>query len=150
MTLEKPSRRGFLAALGCGIIAAPAIVRAASIMPVKAIENFTLDNEGPCFFYESLKLHEFADRYPSAIENAAEFEIVRAPPPQISYKRWNEITREALEMFVNSNEFLENINKQFDEEFFNTGAKVGTTLRIKLPKDFTIRAETKLRLRSDV
>ena len=33
------SRRGFLGGLGAGLIAAPAIVRAASLMPVKALED---------------------------------------------------------------------------------------------------------------
>jgi hypothetical protein len=33
-----PSRRGFLAGLGSFFVAAPAIVRAASIMPVKAVD----------------------------------------------------------------------------------------------------------------
>ena len=33
------SRRWFLGGLGAGIIAAPAIVRAASLMPVKALER---------------------------------------------------------------------------------------------------------------
>jgi hypothetical protein len=38
MSLESPSRRGLLTGIGALFIAAPAIVRAASIMPVHAIE----------------------------------------------------------------------------------------------------------------
>lgn len=36
--MSAPSRRGFLALLGAGLVAAPAIVRASSIMPIKAHE----------------------------------------------------------------------------------------------------------------
>jgi hypothetical protein len=49
------------------------------------------------------------------------------------------ITREAIEIFVNSNAFIKNIDKQFDEEFGRGGAKIGNTLRIRLPNDYTIR-----------
>lgn len=48
------------------------------------------------------------------------------------------ITREAIELFVNSNAFLKNINRQFDDEFGKTGSKIGSQLRIRLPNDFTV------------
>ena len=37
--LEKPTRRGFITGLGSLFIAAPAIVRASSLMPIKALSS---------------------------------------------------------------------------------------------------------------
>ena len=48
------------------------------------------------------------------------------------------ITREAVEIFVNSNAFIKNIDRQFDDEFGKQGAKIGSTLRIRLPNDYTV------------
>ena len=39
-----PSRRGFLTGLGAALITAPAIVRAASLMPIRGEALFTLDD----------------------------------------------------------------------------------------------------------
>lgn len=50
----------------------------------------------------------------------------------------NTITREAVEIFVNSNAFIKNIDRQFDEEFGRQGAKIGSQLRIRLPNDYTV------------
>lgn len=51
----------------------------------------------------------------------------------------NMITREAVRLWRNSNEFIRNIDSQYDDSFAKTGAKIGTTLRIRLPNDFTVR-----------
>lgn len=51
----------------------------------------------------------------------------------------NMITREAVRLWKNSNAFLGNIDTQYDDQFAKTGAKIGTTLRIRLPNDFTVR-----------
>ena len=51
----------------------------------------------------------------------------------------NMITREAVRLWKNSNEFIQNIDTQYDDQFAKTGAKIGTTLRIRLPNDFTVR-----------
>src|SRR5215472_14947212 len=48
------------------------------------------------------------------------------------------ITREAIELFVNSNAFIKNIDRQFDDEFGRGGAKIGSQLRIRLPNDFVV------------
>lgn len=48
------------------------------------------------------------------------------------------ITREAIELFVNSNAFIKNIDRQFDDEFGRSGAKIGSQLRIRLPNDFIV------------
>lgn len=49
------------------------------------------------------------------------------------------ITREALRLFINSNAFLKNVNRQYDDQFAVVGAKIGDTLRIRLPNDYTVR-----------
>jgi len=50
----------------------------------------------------------------------------------------NMITREAVRLWMNSNQFLRNIDTQYDDSFAQTGAKIGTSLRIRLPNDFTV------------
>lgn len=49
------------------------------------------------------------------------------------------ITREALRLFINSNAFIRNVSRQYDDQFARTGAKIGDTLRIRLPNDYTVR-----------
>lgn len=51
----------------------------------------------------------------------------------------NTITREAVRLWKNSNEFIQHIDQQYDDQFAKTGTKVGTTCRIRLPNDFTTR-----------
>lgn len=51
----------------------------------------------------------------------------------------SQITREALRLFVNENAFLKNINKQYDSSFAQDGAKIGSSLRVRLPNDYTVR-----------
>lgn len=51
----------------------------------------------------------------------------------------NMITREAVRLWKNSNAFIQNIDSQYDDSFAKSGAKIGTTLRIRLPNDFTVR-----------
>ncbi len=48
------------------------------------------------------------------------------------------ITREAIELFVNSNAFIKNIDRQFDDEFGKGGSKIGSQLRIRLPNDYIV------------
>lgn len=49
------------------------------------------------------------------------------------------ITREALRIFKNTNLFLRNIDTQYDSSFARSGAKIGDTLRIRLPNDYIVR-----------
>jgi hypothetical protein len=58
----------------------------------------------------------------------------------------DQITREAVQLFTNSNAFLQSMNRQYDEEFFQEGAKLGQSLRIQLPKDFVLADGPKLSL----
>lgn len=48
------------------------------------------------------------------------------------------ITREAIRLFMNSNAFIMNIDKQYDSSFAKTGAKIGQQLRIRLPNDYVV------------
>lgn len=50
----------------------------------------------------------------------------------------NLITREAVRLWKNSNAFIQNIDMQYDESFAVSGAKIGSSLRIRLPNDFTV------------
>jgi hypothetical protein len=54
------------------------------------------------------------------------------------------ITREALRILHNNLNFIGNINKQYDPQFANSGAspsgKIGPTLTIRMPNQFTTRS----------
>ena len=49
------------------------------------------------------------------------------------------ITREAIMLFRNSNAFIQNLDRQYDDQFANDGAKIGYNLRIRLPNDYVVR-----------
>lgn len=49
------------------------------------------------------------------------------------------ITREALRIFKNTNLFLRNVDTQYDDSFAKSGAKIGDTLRIRLPNEYVTR-----------
>ncbi len=51
----------------------------------------------------------------------------------------NMITREAVRLWKNSNAFVQHVDMQYDDSFAKTGAKIGSSLRIRLPNDFTVR-----------
>ena len=48
------------------------------------------------------------------------------------------ITAEAVMLFKNSNLFIMNMDTQYDDQFAIDGAKIGDTLRIRLPSDFIV------------
>ena len=48
------------------------------------------------------------------------------------------ITRLAVRLFKNSNAFIRNIDTQYDSQFAVEGAKIGDTLKIRLPNDYTV------------
>lgn len=50
----------------------------------------------------------------------------------------SKITREAVMLFVNSNMFLRNVDRQYDSDFGKKGEKIGSQLRIRLPNDYTV------------
>lgn len=49
------------------------------------------------------------------------------------------ITREALRILHNESTFISNVNKQYNTRFARTGAKIGETLNIRKPNQFTVR-----------
>ncbi len=48
------------------------------------------------------------------------------------------ITRESIRLWKNSNAFIQNVDMQYDSSFAVGGAKIGDSLRIRLPNDFTV------------
>lgn len=50
------------------------------------------------------------------------------------------ITREALRILHQKLNFISNINTQYDDRFAQSGAKIGDTLAIRLPNEYTIRS----------
>lgn len=48
------------------------------------------------------------------------------------------VTREAVMLFKNTNAFMQNIETQYDSSFGISGAKIGDSLRIRLPLDYTV------------
>lgn len=50
----------------------------------------------------------------------------------------NMITREAVRLWKNSNAFMQNVDMQYDDSFAVSGAKIGSSLRIRLPNDFVV------------
>lgn len=48
------------------------------------------------------------------------------------------ITKTAVMLFRNSNAFIGNIDRQYDDQFAKTGAKIGQQLRIRLPNDYIV------------
>jgi hypothetical protein len=50
----------------------------------------------------------------------------------------NMITNEAVRLFSQTNAFLRTVNKQYDDQFARDGAKIGNTLRVRLPNDYVV------------
>lgn len=48
------------------------------------------------------------------------------------------ITQEAVRLWENTNAFIQNINRQYDDSFAQSGAKIGTQLRIRYPNDYVV------------
>jgi hypothetical protein len=51
----------------------------------------------------------------------------------------NMVLRMAVRVFKNTNKFLKSINTQYDGSFAIDGAKIGDSIRIRLPNDYTVR-----------
>lgn len=49
------------------------------------------------------------------------------------------ITKEALSLYRNQNALLRTIDTQYDGQFAQDGAKIGSTLKVRLPVDYTVR-----------
>lgn len=49
------------------------------------------------------------------------------------------VTREALRILHNKAMFISTINRQYDDSFAKSGAKIGSALKIRLPNQYTVR-----------
>lgn len=49
------------------------------------------------------------------------------------------VTREALRVLHQKLNFIRSINRQYDDQFAVTGAKIGTQLKIRLPNQYSVR-----------
>lgn len=58
------------------------------------------------------------------------------------------ITAEAVRLFKNSNLFIMNMDTQYDPAFAVDGAKIGSTLRIRLPNDYIVMYGPALQLQT--
>lgn len=50
------------------------------------------------------------------------------------------ITEFATRLWMNANPFLRNVNTQYDNQFAVDGAKIGQSLRVRLPNEYTTRS----------
>ncbi len=51
----------------------------------------------------------------------------------------NIVTKEAVRLWANSNAFVRNLDTQYDSSYATSGAKEGTSIRIRLPVDYVVR-----------
>lgn len=58
------------------------------------------------------------------------------------------ITKEAVRLFKNSNLFVMNMDTQYDPAFAIDGARIGQTLRIRLPNDYVVSDGPALQIQS--
>lgn len=120
MAIIQSSRRGFLTGL-VSVLAAPAIVRVASIMPVST----------PASGIGGVHALIYGGGRGGGKSNLL---MIR------------QITFEAIRMFQNSNAFLTQIDQEYREALeISSGqqwpAPIGTRLRIRLPNDYVIVSE---------
>lgn len=54
------------------------------------------------------------------------------------------ITREALRVLHGKLSFIGSVNRQYDDRFAQTGAKIGTSLNIRMPAKYTVRTNATL------
>ena len=54
------------------------------------------------------------------------------------------ITRKALDVLHQKLNFVGNVNRQYDDSFAQTGAKIGTSLNIRMPAKYTVRTTSTL------
>ena len=58
------------------------------------------------------------------------------------------VTREALRILHQKLNFVGTINRQYDDSFAKTGAKIGDSLKIRLPNQYTVRTGRAINLQS--
>lgn len=62
----------------------------------------------------------------------------------------DEITRESLRVLHGTSAFIKTVNKQYDSSFAKTGAKIGDTLRIRLPNQYTVSTSAVMEVQDTV
>jgi hypothetical protein len=82
MAIEQPTRRGLITGLGAFFCAAPAIVRATSIMPVHAIEWHAVTEIDYGFFVSEFHVSEIAFWSQTHRYSQAPL-LVSGPPPSL-------------------------------------------------------------------
>lgn len=55
-----------------------------------------------------------------------------------------QVTREALRILHQKCKFIGSINRQYDDSFAKSGAKIGDSLKIRLPNQYTVRSNATL------
>jgi len=60
------------------------------------------------------------------------------------------ITAKALVILHQKCNIIGSVNRQYDDSFANSGAKIGTTLRIRLPVQYTVSTTPALSLQNTV
>jgi hypothetical protein len=50
-----------------------------------------------------------------------------------------DVTRESLRVLHQKLNFIGNINRSYDKSFAEEGAKIGDTLKVRLPNQYTVR-----------
>ena len=55
-----------------------------------------------------------------------------------------QVTRGALVILHNNLRLSRTINRQYDEQFAKEGAKIGTTLKVRMPNQYTVSTGTAL------
>lgn len=60
------------------------------------------------------------------------------------------ITREGLRVLHQKLNFIGNVNRQYDDRFAQTGAKIGTSLNIRMPAKYTVRTGSALSVQDHV
>jgi hypothetical protein len=51
-----------------------------------------------------------------------------------------QVTREAARILHQKLNFVGNVNRQYDDSFAKSGAKIGDTLKVRLPNEYTVRS----------
>lgn len=54
------------------------------------------------------------------------------------------ITRESLRVLHQKCNFIGNVNRQYDDKFAQTGAKIGTSVNVRMPSKYTVRTGASL------
>ena len=54
------------------------------------------------------------------------------------------VARESLRIAHEELKFLKTINREYDDQFAKTGAKIGSTLRVRNPNEFTRRTGSRI------